>query len=146
MVPLAPSSLNTAPPELRSDTPTVTASASPPASVPMPMVLGQELLTYNSVGNPLGAPLGTMQLSGTSASFEDYKGQMTLEYVGELPQFSGYRIASDFLSGARVYRVSNEDQYFKDNPTICGGKPLKFIVAKVTSLEDIQDGPLASIN
>jgi len=142
MVPLAPSSLNTTPPELRSDTPTLSA----PASMPMPVVLGPESLTYTSVGNPLTAPLGTMQLSGTSASFEDHKGQMTLEYAGELPKFSGYRIASDFLSGARVYRVTNADQYFKDNPMICGGKPLKFIVAKVTSLEDIEDGPLASIN
>jgi len=87
-----------------------------------------------------------MELSSTLASFEMYKGSVTLEYAGELPKFSGYRIASDFLSGALVYRVTNADQYFQDNPTICGGKPLKFIVAKVTSLEDIKDGPLASVN
>ena len=136
MVPLAPSSPNTAPPDLRSDTPILSA----------PAPLSAETLKYTSVGNPLASPMGTMELSSTLASFEMYRGSMTLEYAGELPKFSGYRIASDFFSGALVYRVTNAEQYFQDNPTICGGKPLKFIVAKVTSLEDIQDGPLASVN
>lgn len=136
MVPLAPSSPNLTPPELRADTATLSA----------PAPLSAEPLNYISVGNPLRAPLGAMQLSSTLASFEMYKGSMTLEYAGELPKFSGYRIASDFLSGALVYRVTNAEQYFQDNPTICGGKPLKFIVAKVTSLEDIENGPLASVN
>ena len=139
IAPLAPANPNVAAPELRSETPALSAPATP-------QVLGPEMLTYTSVGNPLGSPLGAMQLSSSFAAFEEYKGHLTLEYAGVLPKFSGYRIASDFLSGALVYRVTNAEQYFQDNPTICGGKPLKFIVAKVTSLEDIEDGPLASVN
>jgi hypothetical protein len=150
MVPLAPSGPNIAPPELRSGTPSLSAPApatmSAPATSPAPFVVGPETLNYTSVGNPLGSPLGAMQLSGSFAAFEEYKGHMTLEYAGVLPAFSGYRIASDFLSGALVYRVTNAEQYFQDNPTICGGRPLKFIVVKVTSLEDIEEGPAASVN
>lgn len=154
MVPLAPAGPNVTPPELRSETLTLPAPASgptlsapaAPASESASLLLGPEPLAYTSVGNPLGPPLGAMQLSSTFASFEQHTGHLTLEYAGVLPKFSGYRIASEFLAGALVYRVTNAEQYFQDNPTICGGKALKFIVAKVTSLEDIKDGPLASVN
>jgi hypothetical protein len=128
-----------APPELRSETPTLEA----PAADPMPLALGSETLTYTSTGATLQSPLGTMRLSSNFAAFEEYKGYMTLEFAGVLPSYPGYRIASEFLSGAAVYRVTNAEQYFFDNPTICGGKPLKFIVTKVTSLADIQDGTSA---
>ena len=68
---------------------------------------------------------------------------MALEYAGALPAFPGYRIASGFLSGASVYRVTNAEQYFLDNPKICGGRPLKFIVAKFESLADVKGGTMA---
>lgn len=150
IMPLTPLSPDTAPPQLRSETPSLSAPApatmSAPATAPAPLLPGPETLTYTSVGNALASPMGTMQLSSNFASFEEHKGHMTLEYAGVLPTFSGYRIASDFLSGALVYRVTNAEQYFQDNPTICGGKPLRFIVVKVTSLEDIEEGPAASVN
>src|SRR5262245_7077232 len=68
---------------------------------------------------------------------------MTLEFAGAMPSFPGYRIASEYLAGASVYRVTNAEQYFLDNPMICGGKPLKFIVAKFTSLADVKGGTMA---
>jgi hypothetical protein len=98
-------------------------------------------LTYTSTGNALRSSLGSAQLSSTSASFEQYKGSMSLELAGVLPNYPGYRIASEFFAGASVYRVTNADQYFLDNPKICGGKKLTFIVMKFTSLADIQDSP-----
>jgi hypothetical protein len=116
----------------------------PPAE-PGILTLGAETLNYISTGTELQSPLGAMQLSSNFAAFENYKGYMTLEFVDVVPKFPGYRIASEFLSGASVYRVTNADQYFFDNPTICGGKPLKFIVAKVTSLADVKDGT-SSVN
>jgi hypothetical protein len=106
-----------------------------------PLGLSGDTLTYTSTGNALRSPLGSAQLSSTSAAFEQYKSSMTLEFAGVLPSYPGYRIASEFFSGASVYRVTNADQYFLDNPTICGGKPLKFIVMKFISLADIQDSP-----
>lgn len=116
------------------------------APAPARVALGSDVLTFTSVGNALTTPLGTVQLSATFAAFEQYKGHMTLEFIDVLPDFAGYRIASEFLAGAQVYRVSNAEEYFLDNPTICGGKPIKFVVTKLTSLEDIKNGPAASVN
>src|SRR5262245_49296606 len=113
------------PPE-RLEPPAITTTAPVPAAQAKPFVPGPDVLTYNSVGNPLNAALGTMRLSATSASFETHKGEMVLEFAGTLPAFAGYRIASEFVAGASVYRVTNAEQYFLDNPQICGGKPLKF--------------------
>jgi hypothetical protein len=107
--------------------------------------LSAESLTYISTGNALRSPLGRAQLSNTSATFEQFKGSMSLEFAGVLPSYPGYRIASEFFEGASVYRVTNADQYFLDNPKICGGKPLKFIVMKFTSLADIQDGSTQAV-
>jgi hypothetical protein len=112
-----------------------------PVVEPATLGLSAEPLTYTSTGNALRSLLGSAHLSSTSAAFDQYKGAMTLELAGTLPNYPGYRIASEFFSGASVYRVTNADQYFLDNPTICGGKPLKFIVMKFTSLADIQDSP-----
>ena len=142
MLPVAASGPGlTPPPPVRLEPPVLTAPA--PATGATPFVLGPEALTYNSAGNAPGAPLGTMQLSATSASFEHHQGQMALEFAGTLPAFPGYRIASEFVAGASVYRVSNADQYFLDNPKICGGRPLKFVVAKFESLADIKGGTMA---
>jgi len=106
-----------------------------------PPGLSVETQTYTSTGNALRSPLGRAQLSSTSASFEAFKGSMSLEFSGVLPNYPGYRIASEFFAGASVYRVTNADQYFLDNPTICGGKKPNFIVMKFTSLADIKDSP-----
>jgi hypothetical protein len=108
---------------------------------PAPLGLSAETMTFTSTGNALRSPLGSAHLSSTSAAFDQYKGAMTLELAGTLPNYPGYRIASEFLTGASVYRVMNADQYFLDNPTICGGKPAKYVVMKFTSLADIQDSP-----
>jgi hypothetical protein len=113
------------------------------APVPQTDTGDAEALTYISTGNELGSTLGTMRLSGNFAAFEHHQGAMTLEYAGVLPPFPGYRIASEFLSGASVYRVTNAEQYFLDNPTICGGKPLTFVVTKFTSLADVKGGTMA---
>ena len=139
MVPLAPASPDLLPPSVRLEPPALEEGAPDPTP-------GIETVTYTSAGNELGSPLGKMRLSANSAAFEHHQGEMTLELAGVLPAFSGYRIASEFLSGALVYRVTNAEDYFRDNPTICGGKPLKFIVAKFTSLHDIEVGPAASVN
>src|SRR5687767_4061506 len=139
MVPLAGSGADLTPPELRIETPSLEA----PAMTPTAAFADPEALTYMSTGNALGAPLGSMRLSPIFAAFEHHQGAMSLEYAGVLPPFPGYRIASEFLSGATVYRVTNAEQYFLDNPTICGGKPLKFIVTKFTSLADVKGGTMA---
>lgn len=114
-----------------------------PAAEPVALTLGSETLTYISTGTSLQSPLGAMRLSNSSAAFEAYKGSAALEFAGTLPNYPGYRIASEFLSGASVYRVTNADQYFQDNPTICGGKPIKFVVTKLTSLSDVKDETMA---
>lgn len=126
------------PPPVRLEPPALEAPASANAA---PLGLSEQPQTYTSTGNALRSPLGSAQLSTTSASFEQHKGSMTLEYAGVLPSYPGYRIASEFFAGASVYRVTNADQYFIDNPTICGGKPLKYIVMKFTDLSDIRDSP-----
>jgi len=126
------------PPAVRLEPPALEAPA--PANA-APLGLSAETQTYTSTGNPLRSPLGSAQLSGTSASFEAFKGFMSLELAGVLPDYPGYRIASEFFAGASVYRVTNADQYFLDNPTICGGKKPNFIVMKFTSLTDIQGSP-----
>jgi len=118
----------------------------PPLEAPAPanpvtLGLSAETLTYTSTGNSLRSPLGSAHLSTTSAAFDQYKGSMSLEYAGVLSSYPGYRIASEFLAGASVYRVTNADQYLLENPTICGGKPPKFVVMKFTDLTDIQDSP-----
>lgn len=144
MVPAAASGPGlTPPPAVRLEPPAITAPTPTPVTEATPFVPGSEALTYNSVGNALSAPLGTMRLSATSASFEHQQGTMTLEFAGTLPAFPGYRIASEFVAGASVYRVTNADQYFLDNPKVCGGRPLKFIVAKFESLADIKGGTMA---
>jgi hypothetical protein len=141
MLPVAASGPSLTPPApVRLEPPMLTA----PAPDVTQFIPGAEALTYNSAGNALGAPLGTLRLSGTSAAFEHHQGSMTLEFAGTLPDFPGYKIASEFLAGASVYRVTNAEQYFRDNPNICGGKPLKFIVAKFESLADIQGGTMAA--
>ena len=114
-----------------------------PVMEPSPAALGSEPVTYASTGNALLAPLGALRLSDRFAQLESHNGYMTLEFAGVMPKFPGYRIASQFLAGASVYRVTNAEQYFADNPTICGGKPLRFVVAKVESLAEIQDGTTA---
>ena len=138
MVPLGTSGLELAPPELRTGTPPVLEATAPPADVADP-----EALSYISTDNALGSALGSMRLSSTFAAFEHHRGAMSLEYAGVLPAFPGYRIASEFLAGASVYRVTNAEQYFLDNPTICGGKPLTFVVTKFTSLADVKGGTMA---
>jgi hypothetical protein len=85
-------------------------------------------------------------MSETVVAFEHHKGYMLLEFAGVLPKFPGYRVASEFLAGASVYRVTNAEQYFFDNPSICGGKPLKFIVAKFEKLTDVEDGTSTAVN
>ena len=137
---MAPVSLAPAlePPPVRLEPPALEAPA--PAS-PAPLGLSDETLTYTSTGNALRSPLGRAQLSTTSASFEAFKGSMSLEFAGVLPSYPGYRIASEFFAGASVYRVTNADQYFLDNPTICGGKKPNYIVMKFISLADIQNNP-----
>lgn len=117
-----------------------------PAAKPAALGLTAETLTYTSTGNALRSPLGSAQLSSTSAAFDRYKGSATLEFAGTLPNYPGYRIASEFLAGASVYRVTNADQYYRDNPTLCGGRPLKFIVMKFTDLTDIQDSPPMAVS
>jgi hypothetical protein len=119
-----------------------------PAAAPPPMASavlgpGQELVTYVSMGNELQAPLGVMHLSANYASFESHKGHMALEFAGVMPKYAGYRVASQFLSGASVYRVTNAEQYLFDNPMICGGKAPKFVVARFESLADVKDGTWA---
>ena len=126
------------PPAVRLEPPALEAPA--PANA-APLGLSAEALTYTSTGNALRSPLGAAHLSTTSAAFDEYKGSMSLEYAGVLPSYPGYRIASEFLAGASVYRVTNADQYLLDNPTICGGKAPKFIVMKFTDLTDIKDSP-----
>ena len=126
------------PPPVRLEPPALEA---PTPVNPTPLGLSEEMLTYTSTGNALRSSLGSAQLSTTSASFEKFKGSMALEYAGVLPNYAGYRIASEFFAGASVYRVTNADQYFLDNPTICGGKKLNFIVMKFTDLSDIQESP-----
>jgi hypothetical protein len=126
------------PPPVRLEPPALEVPA--PANA-VPLGLSDEAQTYTSTGNALGSPLGRAQLSSTSASFESFKGSMSLEFAGVLPHYPGYRIASEFFAGASVYRVTNADQYFIDNPTICGGRKLNFIVMKFTDLSDIQDSP-----
>jgi hypothetical protein len=98
------------------------------------------------MGNELQSPLGTMRLSETAAAFEQHYGYMTLEFVGVLPKFAGYRVASQFFEGASVYRVTNAEQYFFDNPMICGGKQLKYIVARFEKLTDVEDGSTTAVN
>lgn len=143
--PMVPTTASVLPRPERLEPPAITAPVPAPTSgmKPTPFVPGAETLTYNSVGNALNADLGTMRLSATSASFEHHQGQMALEFAGNLPAFPGYRIASEFVAGAMVYRVTNAEQYFLDNPKICAGKPLKFLVAKFESLADIQGGTMA---
>lgn len=142
MLPVAASGPGLTPPApVRLEPPTITSPA--PVTEAIPFVPGPEALTYNSAGNALSAPLGAMRLSATSASFEHHLGAIALEYAGTLPAFPGYRIASAFVAGASIYRVTNADQYFLDNPKICGGRPLKFIVAKFESLADIKGGTMA---
>lgn len=136
MIPVAASGPGLQPPSVRLEPPRLEASA-PEA---MPVALGADVLTYISTGNELQAPLGAMQLSANFAAFEHHNGSMTLELAGVLPGFPGYRIASEFLEGASVYRVTNAEQYFLDNPTICGGMPLRYLVTKVTSLADVKGG------
>jgi len=126
------------PPPVRLEPPALEAPA--PAN-PAPLGLSDETQTYTSTGNALRSPFGRAQLSTTSASFEAFKGSMSLEFAGVLPSYPGYRIASEFFAGASVYRVTNADQYFLDNPMICGGKKPSFIVMKFTDLSDIQDSP-----
>ncbi len=138
MVPFGASGLELAPPELRTGTPPVLEAPPPPADIADP-----EALSYISTSNALGSPLGSMRLSPTFAAFEHHRSAMSLEYAGVLPPFPGYRIASEFLAGASVYRVTNAEQYFLDNPTICGGKPLTFVVTKFTSLADVKGGTMA---
>ena len=142
IVPAAASGL---PPPVRLEPPAITAPVPAPAPdvKAAPFVPGAETLTYNSVGNAVSADLGTMRLSATSASFEHHQGQMTLEFAGTLPSFPGYRIASEFVAGASIFRVTNAEQYFLDNPKICGGKKLRFLVAKFESLADIKGGTMA---
>ena len=148
MLPAAASGPGLTPPApVRLEPPAITAPAPAPAPAPTtvatPFVLGPEESIYNSAGNALSAPLGAMRLSATSASFEHHQGTMALEFAGTLPAFPGYRIASAFVAGASVYRVTNADQYFLDNPKICGGRALKFVVAKFESLADIKGGTMA---
>ena len=135
----------TPPAPVRLEPPVLTAPAPAPAPTKdaTPFVLGPEASTYNSAGNALSAPLGAMRLSANSASFEHHHGEMALEYAGTLPAFPGYRIASEFAAGASVYRVTNAEQYFLDNPKICGGRPLRFVVTKFESLADIKGGTMA---
>ena len=117
------------------------ALEAPAPTKPAPLGLSAEMLTYTSTGNALRSPLGAAHLSTNSAAFDQYRGSMSLEFAGVLPSYPGYRIASEFLAGASVYRVMNADQYLLDNPTICGGKAPKFVVMKFTDLTDIQDSP-----
>ena len=128
------------PPPVRLEPPALETPAPVPANA-SPLGLSGETQTYTSTGNALRSPLGRAHLSTTSASFEAFKGSMSLEFAGVLPNYPGYRIASEFFAGAAVYRVTNADQYFLDNPTICGGKKLNYVVMKFTSLADIQDSP-----
>jgi hypothetical protein len=149
MLPLAGAGHDLESPAVRLEPPPLEAppSAAPSSEAPVadltPLELGAETLTYTSTGTPLASPLGTMRLSNSFAAFEQYKGHMTLEFAGFLPNYPGYRIASEFLSGASVYRVTNAEQFFSDNPMICGGKPLKFIVTKLTSLADVRNETMA---
>jgi hypothetical protein len=126
------------PPAVRLEPPALEV---PVPATPAPLGLSAETLTYTSTGNALRSPLGAAHLSTTSAAFDQFKGSMSLEYAGVLPNYPGYRIASEFLAGASVYRVTNADQYLSENPTICGGKAPKFVVMKFTDLSDIQDSP-----
>src|SRR5262245_10070138 len=97
------------PPPVRLEPPPLEA---PAAATPVPLGLSDETQTYTSTGNALRSSLGSAHLSSTSAAFEQYKGSMTLEFAGTLPNYPGYRIASEFFAGASVYRVMNADQYF----------------------------------
>jgi hypothetical protein len=138
MVPLAPSGMDlTAPPQLRLDPPAL--------AVPSTYAPGFEAVTYMSTVYDEPSGLGTLRLSDHSAAFAHHNGQLSLEFAGVLPKFPGYRIASEFLGGASIYRVTNADQYLFDNPTICGGKPLRFVVAKFVSLADVK-GETTAVN
>ena len=123
--------------------PVVTPPAPAASAAPAVLGPGQELTTYISMGNELQAPLGVMHLSSHYASFEHYRGYMSLEFAGVLPSYPGYRVASQFLAGASVYRVTNGEQYSFDNPAICGGKPPRYVVARFESLADVKDGTVA---
>jgi hypothetical protein len=137
MVPLAPPTLNVAPPATQQE---------PAISAPVAGGAGAEPLMYKSMGNELQAPLGSLRMSETAAAFEHHKGYMTLEFTGVMAKFPGYRVASEFLAGASVYRVTNAEQYLLDNPSVCGGKPLKYIVAKFERLTDVEDGTSTAVN
>jgi hypothetical protein len=137
MMPLAPSTLSVTPPVMEHEA---------PVAAPVVGGAGAEPKMYSSVGNELQAPLGALRMSETVAAFEHHKGYMTLQFSGVLPKFPGYRVASEFLAGASVYRVTNAEQYFFDNPSICGGKPLKYIVAKFEKLTDVEDGTSTAVN
>jgi hypothetical protein len=53
---------------------------------------------------------GSLSISETYASFSGLKGSMVLRYAGMLPDFGDTQ-----ASGARVYRIVNADQYYREN-------------------------------
>ena len=55
-------------------------------------------------------PLGEMQLSNTVMHLDALKGDMKLQYVGQMPEAAGEK-----LVGASVYRVKNWNDYYKAN-------------------------------
>lgn len=54
--------------------------------------------------------LGELHLSNTLMRFDELKGDMKLEYAGQMPESAG-----EDLAGASVYRVKNWSAYHKAN-------------------------------
>jgi hypothetical protein len=74
--------------------------------------LGARPRTYVTVTlpEPSSPPRERLEISATSARYENLSGQMTLEYAGRTPDDLGGE-----TSGADVYRVANAEQFFALN-------------------------------
>jgi len=90
---------------------------------------GQRIQHYVPTTKAL-LPLGELYLSHTSLQFAGLEGQMTLDFVGIMPDSAGPDIA-----GSSIYRVKNADAFFKKNSgkdAYCSEKPLWVAVNSAT--------------
>lgn len=54
--------------------------------------------------------LGAVELNATQLRMDGRKGEMRLEYVGQMPE-----LEESNLTGGSVYRIRNAEDYFEDN-------------------------------
>lgn len=98
---------------------------------------------YDPVSVNTESLLGPLHMSSKIATFSKLKGHMDLNYAGTMPNFGDTE-----LSNARVYRITNAEEYFEANKSAdgyCGEKAFYLGVRALPKLPGLLRWPRNSV-